>query len=393
MMNNIALIVAAGSGERLGGALPKQYLPIRTTGNAQMPMLRASIDAFLRHPAISQVCVVIAEKDLELYQQATKGLALLPPVIGGQSRQQSVARGLEGLAKLAPSNVLIHDACRPFVSQEVITRVIAALEDSEAVDLAIPVIDTIKSTAGGLRTLDRGQLYATQTPQGFRYSTILEIHRRSQSQGRGNNTDDISLCLEAGLQVKVVDGEQENYKITSRQDYERASGSSTPGTYPRIRVGLGYDLHRFNTETQDSYIMLGGVEVPCKHSIIAHSDGDVLLHALTDAILGTIGDGDIGTHFPPSDPQWVGVASVGFLEHALQLLAAKGGRVVHVDTVIMTEFPKIVPQRERIVASLMKILALPKDSISIKAKTAEKLDAIGQGLGIAAHVVCCVEFG
>ncbi|MBS0236619.1 MAG: 2-C-methyl-D-erythritol 4-phosphate cytidylyltransferase [Proteobacteria bacterium] len=386
-MSTVALIVAGGSGERLRSTLPKlpkQYLPLPHPTGGSTTILRASIDAFLRHPGISQVCVVIADGDQELYQQATKGLALLPLVIGGATRRESVYNGLKALSAVKPDNVLIHDAARPFVSQEIISKVIAGLDSAVAVDLGIPLADTIKSTQGHIHTLPREQLYATQTPQGFRYSTISELHHKSAEE----YTDDISLCLKYGIDVTVVEGDPANYKITTAQDYQRAQ----PNKSQRVRVGLGYDIHRFDTQSDSGHIMLGGAQIPCKHSIIAHSDGDVVLHALTDAIFGIIAAGDIGMHFPPSDPRWAKAPSYLFLQHAISLLEAKGGKVVHMDATIITEFPKILNHREKIIESLTKLLVLPADSVSIKAKTAEKLDAIGQGLAIAAQVVCCVEF-
>ncbi len=386
-MHTIALILAGGHGTRLQGSLPKQYLPIQSDAIQcydATSILRRSIDAFLQHPKIDAVCVVIGPNDTELYVQATKGLSLLPAVIGGSSRQQSTYNGLQALKDFAPHNVLIHDAARPFVTSTIIDNVIAGLEQYEAIDLAVPVTDTIKSHANGhITLLQRDQLYATQTPQGFRYKIILDLHQCYRDQAC---TDDIALCIMGGIPINIVTGEAENVKITTQQDYAKYTPKLT------TRVGLGYDIHRFGNESAASNIMLCGITIPCKRPVIAHSDGDVALHALTDAILGTIGAGDIGSHFPPSEPKWRNAASTQFVEHALALLAQQGGRLNNVDITIIAEFPKVGPYRTQMQTHLAYILVLSPTAVSIKATTAEGLGAIGRGEGIAAYAVCSAMF-
>jgi len=382
MPDTIALIVAAGRGQRLGDPIPKQYLEL-----AGRPVLRRSIEAFLSHPRVDAVRVVIRPDDAERYRQATAGLALLEPVAGGAERQDSVRAGLESLAGLAPRSVLIHDAARPLVDAATISRTLDALADHAGAIAALPVTDTVKRGTDGLagETIDRSGLWRAQTPQSFRYDSILAAHRAAAGQAL---TDDAAVAEHAGLAVALVLGHEDNIKITSPEDLLRAARLAGGGA-PDVRVGNGYDVHRFGPgET----IMLCGVAVAHEQGLIGHSDADVGLHAITDALLGAIGDGDIGMHFPPSDPRWKGADSTSFLRHALGLVTGRGGRLTHVDVTIVCERPKVGPHRGAMVARLAETLGLDAARVSVKATTTEGLGFTGRREGIAAQATATVVF-
>ena len=378
-MQNVALIVAAGRGERFGGTLPKQY-----AGLNGMPVLRRSILAFANHPAVDAVRVVIDSADHELYLDATAGLELLPPVVGAATRQATVRNGLESLADLAPARVLIHDAARPLVSGAVIDRVVRALATHAAVLPVVPVVDTLKRVAGQTVTgeADRSHLARAQTPQGFRFADILAAHR---AVGGGSYTDDTAIAAAAGLEVVTVEGEERNLKLTLPDDLQTAERLIGSGT--RWRTGLGLDVHAFAPERP---LILCGVRVPHELGLAGHSDADVAFHAITDAILGTIAAGDIGSHFPPSDPQWRDADSARFLRHAAALLAERGGRIENVDVTIVCERPKIGPHRAAMAARCGEVLGIAADRVSIKATTSERLGFTGRGEGIAAQAVVSV---
>ncbi len=391
MSSCVALIVAAGSGERFGGEVPKQYLPL-----AGRPLLRHAIEAFLHHPEVSAVQVVYQPAHRDLYEAATAGLALPEPVPGGATRQESGWLGLERLAQSPlgpPATVLIHDAARPLVDAGTISRVLAALKRAPAAIAAVQVIDTLKRGVDGFTagTVDRTGLWRAQTPQGFQFPAILEAHRRLAGAGL---TDDAAVAEQAGLPVALVSGSPDNIKVTTPQDLERAHrllGVPVP-VAPSLalsdtRVGLGYDVHRF---APGDHVMLCGVAIPHSHRLEGHSDADVALHALTDAILGAIGAGDIGSHFPPSDPQWRGVDSAVFLRHAAGLVAARGGVIGHVDVTVICERPKVGPHRTAMVARLAALLGLAPDRVSVKATTTEKLGFTGREEGIAAQAAATV---
>ena len=380
MTNAIALIVAAGSGTRLGGEVPKQYLPL--AGSA---VLRHSVETFLRHPAISAVRVVINAEHRPLYDSALTGLAMLSPVAGGASRQESVRNGLESLADLRPDRVLIHDAARPFITAAIIDRTLAALDDAPAAVVAVPVTDTLKRGRDGCvaGTVDRSALWRAQTPQAFRYADILAAHRQAAGAAM---TDDAAVAEAAGLPVKLVMGADDNFKITTSDDLQRAQRLAGPGVQ-EFRTGTGYDVHRF---APGDSVTICGVRIAHEHSLEGHSDADVGLHALTDAILGTIGAGDLGSHFPPGDPQWRGADSAQFLAHAAGLVAAKGGRISHVDVTLICERPKIAPHRAAMIARIAAILGIDEGRVSVKATTTEGLGFTGRREGIAAQAVATV---
>jgi 2-C-methyl-D-erythritol 4-phosphate cytidylyltransferase / 2-C-methyl-D-erythritol 2,4-cyclodiphosphate synthase len=380
MTNSIALIVAAGAGTRLGGEVPKQYLPL-----AGRAVLRHSVETFLRHREISGVRVVISAEHRALYDAAIAGLTILPPVAGGASRQDSVRNGLESLADLRPDRVLIHDAARPFLTTAIVDRTLAALDDAPGAVVAVPVTDTLKRGQDGCiaGTIDRNALWRAQTPQAFRYADILAAHRRAKG---ATMTDDAAVAEAAGLPVKLVMGADDNFKITTADDLRRAERLIGAGAQ-EFRTGTGYDVHRF---AAGDNVTICGVRIPHDQSLEGHSDADVGLHALTDAILGSISAGDLGSHFPPGDPQWRGADSARFLGHAARLVTAKGGRIVHVDVTLICERPKIAPHRAAMVARVAAILGLDEGRVSVKATTTEGLGFTGRREGIAAQAIATI---
>ncbi|AWJ91283.1 bifunctional 2-C-methyl-D-erythritol 4-phosphate cytidylyltransferase/2-C-methyl-D-erythritol 2,4-cyclodiphosphate synthase (plasmid) [Azospirillum baldaniorum] len=377
----IALIVAAGTGQRFGGERPKQYLDL-----AGQPVLRHTVEAFRRHPKVSAVRVVINPAFRDLYDAAVAGLDLPEPVAGGASRQDSVRNGLEALADSAPGLVLIHDAARPLIDAGTIDAVIAALDTHPAALAAVPVADTLKRGEDGLvaGTVDRSGLWRAQTPQGFRFPEILAAHRNAAGL---ELTDDAAVAERAGLPVALVPAREENFKVTTPDDLTRAT-RAFDSALSDIRTGSGFDVHRF---AEGDHVTLCGVRVPHTHRLDGHSDADVGLHALTDAILGALCAGDIGSHFPPSDPQWRGADSALFLKHAAELVTARGGRIAHVDVTIICERPKVGPHREAMTARVAEILGMPVDRVSVKATTTERLGFTGRGEGIAAQAMATVR--
>lgn len=382
-METVALIVAAGRSERFGSGMPKQFARL-----AGQPVLRRAVAAFARHPAVDALRVVIAAGDEAAYAEAVAGLDLLPPTLGGRSRQESVRHGLESLAGLEPRKVLIHDAARPLVTAELIARVAAALDRHAAVLPALPVVDSLRRVEGGRVTGEaaRDGLVLAQTPQGFRYPEILAAHRAAAE--RDGFTDDVAVAAAAGIEVAWVEGERGNMKLTHPGDLE-AAGAQLGGA-ARWRTGLGLDVHAFALGRP---LILCGVRVPHELGLAGHSDADVALHAVTDAILGTIGAGDIGDHFPPSDPRWRDADSALFLRHALALLAERGGRVESADLVLVCERPKIGPHRAAMTERLAGLLGLAPDRVGIKATTSEGLGFTGRGEGILAQAVVSAAFG
>lgn len=375
----VALIVAAGRGVRAGGGIPKQYRAV-----AGKAIIRHTAERFAAHPRIGAVAVVIHPDDRALYDEALAGLeGLVAPVSGGASRQESVLAGLEALAGLSPGRVLIHDAVRPFASHDLIDRVIDALDDAEAALAASPVTDTLKRGAGAIvaDTVPRDDLFAAETPQGFRFAAILDAHRRAAEAGIPV-TDDASIAEWAGIAVRLVPGERGNAKLTTPEDIAMAEERLASPALPReTRVGTGYDVHPF---TDGDAVWLGGIRIPYGKRLAGHSDADVALHALTDAVLGAIAEGDIGTHFPPSDPQWRGASSDRFLAHAVALLRARGGRILNLDLAIVAEGPKIGPHRDAMRARIAAIAGVGIGRVAVKATTNEKLGFVGRGEGIAA---------
>ena len=378
MGRTVALVVGAGEGQRFGGELPKQYHLL-----AGVAVMRRSLKAFMDHPDVSAVQAVIHPNHHELYDAAAQGLALPVPVDGGATRQGSVLNGLESLNADEPSTVLIHDAARPLVDPGVISRVLAALQTSPGAIPALAVADTLKRSDGQFveTTVDRQGLWRAQTPQGFHYQNILAAHRQA---GGDELTDDAAVAERAGLAVAIVEGSEDNVKVTRTGDMVRAERILGAG---ETRTGLGFDVHRFGP---GDHVMLCGVKVPHEFGLEGHSDADVGLHAVTDALLGAIGEGDIGTHFPPSDPQWKGTESDIFLRHAGDMIAGKGGRISNIDVTLICEQPKIGPHRAAMIKRMAEILSITEHRISIKATTTERLGFTGRGEGIAAQAAATV---
>jgi len=376
----VALIVASGRGQRFGGARPKQYEAL-----AGRPVLRHCLERLRGHPRIAAVRAVIHPADRALYDAAASGLEVLEPAEGGPSRQESVRLGLESLSALAPELVLIHDGVRPLVAPALVNRVLDGLAGHAAVLPALPVSDSLKRVAAGrvLDTVDRQGLYRAQTPQGFAYERILEAHRAARG---AELTDDTAVAEAAGLAVAVVPGDEANLKITAPEDLARAERLLERARQPR--TGLGFDVHRL---APGAGLVLLGVRLPDPLRLIGHSDADVGLHALTDALLGTLGAGDIGSHFPPSEARWAGADSSLFLDHARQLIERAGGRIEHVDVTLICERPRIGPHRAAMVSRLAELLALPPGRVSVKATTTEQLGFVGRGEGIAAQALATVS--
>jgi len=332
---------------------------------------------------VDQVQVVINPNDLDLYREAVHEFRLPHWVAGGATRQKSVYQGLEACERFAPTRVLIHDAARPFVSADLVDRCLEAVEKYRAVLPALPVVDTLKSIRDDeiTDTLDRSKIVAAQTPQCFDYEAILGAHRIYDSQ---DVTDDVALAELAGIPVHWVRGSQHNIKITTHEDIAMINQRSLTD----VRSGLGFDVHKFD-ENRD--LWLGGVKIPHDKGLAGHSDADVALHAITDAVLGAIGDGDIGTHFPPSDEKWKGASSDRFLDYAAELVANRGGMISHIDLTIICEAPKIGPHRDKIRSRIAEILDIAVNRVSVKGTTTEKLGFTGRGEGIAAQAIATVK--
>lgn len=377
-----ALIVAAGRGQRFGGALPKQY-----AGLGGQPVLRHSLRAYAAHPRIATVRTVIHPDDRDLYDRAAAGLDLAAAVPGGENRQDSVRLGLESLEATAPELVLIHDGARPFITNAVIDRVLDALAEGPGAIAALPVVDTLKRESEDkiAGTVERTGLWRAQTPQGFHFAEILAAHRAAAGQSL---TDDAAVAERAGLSVALVEGGQQNIKVTTQEDLEGAERWLRGGTAAETRVGQGFDVHRFGP---GDHVTLCGIRIAHDAALVGHSDADVGLHAVTDALLGALGAGDIGSHFPPSDPQWRGVSSAVFLTHARDLVAARAGRISHVDLTLICERPKIGPHRGAMVSNLATLLGLSEDRVSVKATTTERLGFTGRGEGIAAQATATLS--
>lgn len=376
----VALIVAAGSGTRAGGDLPKQYR--RIGGRA---LIAHAVD-HLDHPAVDEIVVVIAPGQQALLADALGDRKIAAVVEGGATRQQSVRNGLEHVERNGGADiVLIHDAARAFLSAEVVERLIARIDERRGAVPALAVVDTLAKADDILGSVvPRGDLVRVQTPQGFRFDDILAAHRAWP--GEQEATDDAQIARAAGIEVAVVEGDSMLEKLTYDADFARAEARLSAGLVSR--TGLGFDVHAFD---EGDGVWLGGVLVPHSKRLKGHSDADVVLHAITDAVLGAIGQGDIGDHFPPSDPQWRGAASHIFLAHARNLVEAAGGRIDHVDVTVICEAPKIGPHRAAIRESITAILGLKLSSVSVKATTSEQLGFTGRREGIAAQAIATVR--
>lgn len=386
-MTTVALIVAAGRGTRAGGDIPKQFQIL-----AGKPLLCHSIEACLAHPAIARVAAVIHPDDEGLYRAATANLEkagkLAPPCFGGATRQDSVRLGLEVLSGMSPAHVLIHDAARPFLRHDRIDALLASLTEAPGAILAVPVVDTLKRDVDGIAGSGVGRqgLWRAQTPQAFRFQDILAAHRQATGLAL---TDDAAVAEQAGLQVRLVMGEEENFKVTEPEDFARAERQLLLQRAD-IRTGQGFDVHAFSDEPGRK-LVIGGIQIAHDRGLAGHSDADVALHALTDAILGAIGDGDIGQHFPPSDLQWKNKDSAAFLAHAAGLVHARNGTIGHCDVTIICEAPKIGPHRESMRSRIAAILAITPDRVSVKATTTEGLGFTGRREGIAAMATATIR--
>ncbi|HWB48127.1 MAG TPA: bifunctional 2-C-methyl-D-erythritol 4-phosphate cytidylyltransferase/2-C-methyl-D-erythritol 2,4-cyclodiphosphate synthase [Stellaceae bacterium] len=381
MSGTYALILAAGRGTRFGGDLPKQYLPL-----GGVSVLRHAVAAFAADKRIGGIQVVIRPEDCNLCACALNGLDLLPLVPGGAERQDSVRLGLEALAPLKPARVLIHDGARPFPDAALTGRVLGALDRAPAAIPGLPLGDTIKRVRDGMiiETVDRTGLWRVQTPQGFHFDAILAAHRAFAGQAL---TDDAAVAEAAGMTPLVVPGSERNLKITTADDLAAAERLLAL-RLADIRIGQGFDVHPFGS---GDGLMVCGVWVPHSAGVVGHSDADVGLHALTDAVLGAIGAGDIGMHFPPGDPQWKGASSDRFLAHAAGLVRARGGSIAQLDVTLICERPKIGPHRAAMIERITAIAGIAADRVSVKATTTEKLGFTGRGEGIAAQAVATVR--
>ncbi|HEV1999915.1 MAG TPA: bifunctional 2-C-methyl-D-erythritol 4-phosphate cytidylyltransferase/2-C-methyl-D-erythritol 2,4-cyclodiphosphate synthase [Xanthobacteraceae bacterium] len=382
-MQSAAIIVAAGRGERAGGL--KQYRPL-----GGEPVLRRVLRLFATHPGIDAVQPVIHPADEADFRAAAAGIDCRPPVAGGATRQASVRAGLETLSRENPAFVLVHDAARPLASPALLDRALAAARESGAAIPVLAVNDTIKrvNAAGRvIETVRREELRAVQTPQAFAFSPLLDAHRRAAREERNDFTDDAALMEWAGISVATFMGEADNLKLTTSDDFARAAAIDALALGD-VRTGTGFDIHAFEP---GDHIMLGGVKIPHGKGLIGHSDADVLLHALTDAVLGAIAEGDIGHHFPPSEARWRGAPSDQFLAHAVALVKRRGGRIAHLDATVLCEAPKVGPHRDAIRASIARIAGIKLGQVGVKATTTEGLGFIGRGEGIAAQASATIR--
>ncbi len=382
MSKCIALIVGAGRGQRFGDETPKQYHMLDGVS-----IIARSIATFSSNSRIAAVRAVIHFDDMHLYEDAVKGLSsskLLEPVQGGTTRQQSVYLGLQSLKNISPDQVLIHDAARPFVSTGMINSIIGELKSSRGAIVAIPVYDTLKSSNDFFisSTIDRSSLWCAQTPQGFHYEDIYQAYAIC---GETELTDDAAVFEKQNIPIKLVEGTADNIKITSREDLMRAE--RVIGNW-EFRSGTGYDVHRF---CDGNELVLCGVKLAHCYALEGHSDADVALHALTDALLGAFGLGDIGTHFPPNEKRWKNISSDFFLVKARDAIEEKGASIVNVDVTIICEEPKISSYREVMRKSISTILNISKGRVSVKATTTEKLGFLGRKEGIAAEAVATIK--
>jgi len=385
MADVAAVVVAAGRGTRAGSDIPKQF---RRVGG--QTLLSRSLALLVEHPKIALVQPVIGTDDGDLYKSAVGEMRTLVPVPGGATRQASVRAGLEALAQHRPRLVVVHDAARPFATAALVSRAIEAVEESGAAVPGLAVTDTVKALgADGFvgETLDRNRLRLIQTPQAFAFEPLLDAHRRAAAAGHHDFTDDAALAEWAGIKVKVFVGDPGNVKITDAQDFSRIEAMEF-AKLGDVRTGGGFDVHAFGP---GEYVTLGGICIPHSHALIGHSDADVVLHALTDAILGALADGDIGSHFPPSDPQWRNASSDRFLAFAVERVRARGGQIAHLDATVICEAPRVGPHRDNMRASIAAITGLPVDRVAVKATTSERLGFTGRGEGIAASATATIR--
>lgn len=385
-MKTAALIVAAGQGTRAAAAAPKQYAMI-----GGRTVLARTLDVFLEHPAVHLAMVVIGERDRPLYDRANAGdhPKVVAPAVGGDTRQRSVLNGLRALKPHAPANVLIHDGVRPFVTGEIVDRVLDGLKRAPGAIAAVPLADTLKRAGPGRRvegTLGRHGLWRAQTPQAFRFEEILAAHEAALAAGREDLTDDAAVAEWAGIPVELVEGSEANVKLTTPEDLALAAARAGTGSAD-VRTGQGFDVHRF---TAGCHVWLCGVRLAHTHGLEGHSDADAALHALTDALLGAIGEGDIGEHFPNTDPRWKNAASHVFLADAAGRVRSRGGSICNVDVTVLCEAPRIAPHRSAMRARIAEILGIDPARVAVKATTTEGLGFTGRREGIAALATATV---
>lgn len=372
-MRVIALLMAAGSGSRFGAAEPKQYSSL-----LGRPILRHAAEALLADGLVQAVLPVVAAGEESRVEAMLEGLPCLRPVTGGATRQQSVRAGLEALAADAPEVVLVHDGARPILPRGTVPTLLAALDNHPGAIPAQPVTDTLKAGSAGViqRTVPRAGLYRAQTPQAFHFPVLLQAHRDSTEEA----TDDAALLEAVGLAVALLPGSENNLKVTYPEDLARAEAALLPRFLPAM--GTGFDVHRL---VEGRPLILCGITVPHPLGLDGHSDADVGLHALCDAIYGALAEGDIGRHFPPSDMEWKDADSARFLRHAAGRVAARGGMITHADVTLICERPKIGPHAEAMRARLAELMGIPVTRVSVKATTTERLGFTGRGEGIAAQ--------
>lgn len=374
------IIPAAGSAERFGGDIPKQYLPL-----LGKPVLRHVVEKFLALPYVVQICVVIRECDADLYHDAVLGLDTVSYVIGSNDRKLSVYSGLNSFSKVKKTDkILIHDAARPCVCWDDIQAVIDALDTHKAATLSHGVFDTVMDIENE-NTIDRSQLKAIQTPQGFHFGVLMAAHEKFKDDN--NFTDDAGLVIANGGTVHFVNGGRENIKITTQDDMNMAQAIMGTQISLETRSGQGFDVHAFDYDVQSDVIRLGGIDIPHDHPLKGHSDADVALHTITDALLGGIGQGDIGQHFPPSDDQWKGKDSSYFLEEAVGMMKEAGGKLINVDLTVICEAPKLTAYRDAMRARIAEIMNCGESRVNVKATTTEKLGFTGRKEGIAAQAL------
>ena len=380
----VALVVAAGRGNRFGGEIPKQYVKLNG-----LSLLTRCLNILGSHPRIKHLRVVIHPDDIELYTEATKGIKLLEPVFGGDQRQESVRLGLESYKDINPKHVLIHDAARPFFTGDIIDALLTSLEDHNLASIpGLLINDSLKRVKNNtvIGSVDRTNLWQAQTPQGFNYETIMAAHKATIGLAL---TDDAAIAEANGVKVQIIEGSSQNFKVTTCQDLVRGKQLLNLNKESKIiRIGIGTDVHSFKTGKS---VTLCGIKIPFNKSLKGHSDADVAMHAITDALLGAVGAGDIGLIFPPSDPKWKNCASEIFLTRAGNEINQRDGNIINIDLTIICERPKINSYRDKMQNNIAKILEITCDKVNIKATTTEQLGFTGRGEGIAAQAVAGVQ--